>query len=395
MKREPRDGDEIVTAFRDGQVTLRANRRTEGFTNAIHEHGYQRILPGELAIHAMDAFAGAIGVSDSVGKSTPVYSICRPRSNEINPWYFALFLRHMALSGFISALAKGVRERSTEFRWREASEVRLTAPPRSEQDSIVAFLDQETNKIDALVAEQRRLIDLLREKRQAIISHAVTKGINPNASLKPSGIAWLGEIPEHWGVSQSRRMFAVRSEQAHATDQMLTASQKYGVIFQSDFVAIEGRKVVEVILGKDHLRHVEPDDFIISMRSFQGGIEWCRLRGSTSFHYVMLRPVKDVYPPFFAHVFKSITYIQALRSTTDLIRDGQELRFSHFVQVPLPVVPLSEQKEIAEFLTKENEKVDALVSEAQKSIELLQERRQALIAAAVTGQIEVRDLVTA
>ncbi len=201
---------------------------------------------------------------------------------------------------------------------------------------------------------------------------------------KPSGVEWLGEIPAHWGVMQSRRMFAVRSEPAQEGDRQLTASQKHGVVFQSDFVAMEGRRVVEVIKGLESLLHVEPNDFIISMRSFQGGIEWCRLRGSTSFHYVMLRPVKGVHPPFFAHLFKSATYIQALRTTTDLIRDGQELRYSNFVQVDLPFVPPQEQAAIAAFLDRETSKIDALVAEQERLIGLLKEKRQAVISHAVT-----------
>lgn len=201
---------------------------------------------------------------------------------------------------------------------------------------------------------------------------------------KDSGVGWLGETPAHWGISQSRRMFAVRSEPALPSDRMLTASQKYGVLFQSDFVEREGRRVVEVIMGVESLKHVEPDDFIISMRSFQGGIEWCRLRGSTSFHYVMLKPVKDVYPPFFAHLFKSTTYIQALRATTDLIRDGQELRYSNFVQVDLPVIPMEEQASIATFLDRETGKIDELVTEQRRLMELLKEKRQAVISHAVT-----------
>jgi type I restriction enzyme S subunit len=201
---------------------------------------------------------------------------------------------------------------------------------------------------------------------------------------KDSGIKWIGQVPEHWGVSQSRRMFAVRSEPALVSDRMLTASQKYGVLFQSDFVEMEGRRVVEVIMGTESLKHVEPDDFIISMRSFQGGIEWCKLRGSTSFHYVMLKPVKGVYPPFFAHLFKSVTFIQALRTTTDLIRDGQELRYSNFVQVALPLVPIEEQTQIAAFLDRETAKIDVLVAEQQRLMVLLKEKRQAVISHAVT-----------
>ncbi len=203
-------------------------------------------------------------------------------------------------------------------------------------------------------------------------------------AYKDSGVEWLGEVPGHWEVSRSRRMFAVRSEPALASDRMLTASQKYGVLYQSDFVEMEGRRVVEVILGKESLKHVEPDDFIISMRSFQGGIEWCKLRGSTSFHYVMLKPIKEVHPPFFAHLFKSVTFIQALRTTTDLIRDGQELRYSNFVQVDLPVIPMDEQTQIAAFLDRETAKIDALVAEQRRLMELLKEKRQAVISHAVT-----------
>ena len=201
---------------------------------------------------------------------------------------------------------------------------------------------------------------------------------------KDSGVEWLGKVPEHWGVGQSRRLFALRNEPALDSDKQLTASQKHGILFQADYVEAEGRRVVEVIKGMESLKHVEPNDFVISMRSFQGGIEWSTLRGSISWHYVMLVPVKDVYPPFFAYLLKSLTYIQALRSTTDLIRDGQELRFSHFVQVDLPLIPIDEQTFIAAFLDEQTANLDRLILEQQRLIELLKEKRQAVISHAVT-----------
>jgi type I restriction enzyme S subunit len=156
------------------------------------------------------------------------------------------------------------------------------------------------------------------------------------------------------------------------------------MIPQAEFVEREGRRVVEVIHGKDNLIQVEPDDFVISMRSFQGGLEWCRFSGSTSFHYVPVTPIKHVVPRFFAHLLKSDRYISALRSTTNLIRDGQEIRYSNFVQVPLPIIPASEQVAIANFLDRETSKIDALIAEQQRLIELLQEKRQAVISHAVT-----------
>ncbi len=268
-------------------------------------------------------------------------------------------------------------------------DVAIPLPPENEQKVVVAFLDRETAKIDALVAEQQRLIELLKEKRQAVISHAVTKGLDPTAKLKPSGIEWLGDVPANWSIGQSRRYFSHRNERAREGDRQLTASQVHGVVFQEDFVRLEGRRVVEVIKGADILKHVEPGDFVISMRSFEGGIERCELRGCISSAYVMLEPRPSIHGPYFGYVLKSRSYIQALQATTNLVRDGQALRYNNFAQVAIPVVPMHEQIAIAAFLREETERIDSLLSKQQAMESLLQERRAALISAAVTGQIDV------
>lgn len=200
---------------------------------------------------------------------------------------------------------------------------------------------------------------------------------------KDSGIGWLGEVPAHWEIVQSRRYFANRNEKARDTDKQLTASQKHGVLYQEAFMKLEGQKVVQVILGADILKHVEPNDFVISMRSFQGGIEWCGLRGSISSAYVMLIPKLEIRPGFFYYLFKSKSYIQALQSTTNLVRDGQALRYNNFSLVALPLFPLDEQAAIATFLDRETAKIDGLIAEQEKLIALLAEKRQATITHAI------------
>lgn len=365
-----------------GETPVFGGNGLRGYTSGnTHEGDY-------VLIGRQGALCGNINYASGKFWASEHAVVCTP-NRPVAPFWLGEMLRAMNLNRHSTSAAQpGL---SVEF----IKDLLAPIPPYDEQVAIGTFLDRETAKIDDLVAEQQRLITLLTEKRQAVISHAVTKGLDPAAPMKDSGVAWLGEVPAHWEVSQSRRMFAVRSEPAHEDDRMLTASQKYGVLYQADFVALEGRRVVEVIMGKDSLKHVEPDDFIISMRSFQGGLEWSPFRGSTSFHYVMVTPIKNVYPPFFAYLFKSPTYIQALRATTDLIRDGQELRYSNFVEVPLPVVPIDEQMAIAEYLTAVTGKLDPLVVEAEAAIALLQERRAALISAAVTGKIDVRGFVSA
>ena len=175
MSRPITESDDIVTAFRDGQVTLRRNRRTSGFTNALLEHGYQGLRAGDLVIHAMDAFAGAIGVSDSDGKSTPVYSAYIPiDTNRVHNPYYGLLVREMALSGFVSSLGKGIRERSSEFRHKEFAPLKLPLPPFEEQKAIADYLDTKTAHIDRIIQTINTQINKLKELRKTLINDVVT-----------------------------------------------------------------------------------------------------------------------------------------------------------------------------------------------------------------------------
>lgn len=149
-------------------------------------------------------------------------------------------------------------------------------------------------------------------------------------------------------------------------------------------MAREGRKVVQVITGADILKHVEPNDFVISMRNFQGGIEWSKGRGAVSSAYVVLAPSERVDYSYFSYLLKCKQYIQALQSTSNLVRDGQALRYENFSLVDLPVVPLHEQRVIAAFLDRETQRIKLLISRKERLIELLDAKQTALITRAVT-----------
>ncbi|NOZ78089.1 MAG: hypothetical protein GXP48_02680 [Acidobacteria bacterium] len=172
VERPVRPMDEVVTCFRDGVVTLRRNRRTQGFTESLKEIGYQGIRRGDLVIHAMDAFAGAVGVADSDGKGTPVYAVCVPRPGA-NAYFFALVVREMARNEWILALSKGIRERSTDFRYGTFASQWLPVPPLPEQAVIVSFLEGHTTRIDRGVDATRREISLLNELRTRLIADVV------------------------------------------------------------------------------------------------------------------------------------------------------------------------------------------------------------------------------
>ena len=169
-----REEDETITCFRDGQVTLRKNRRSDGFTEAVKEIGYQGVRIGDLVIHQMDAFAGAIGVSDSDGKSSPVYICLRPKIENCINQYYAYLLREMARAGFIRALYRGIRERSTDFRFETFANVSLPVPTLEEQRDIIDYIDAKCADIDATIALKEQKQEKLKEYKKTIIFEYVT-----------------------------------------------------------------------------------------------------------------------------------------------------------------------------------------------------------------------------
>lgn len=172
-----KETDEVITCFRDGQVTLRKNRRTEGFTESILEHGYQGVRNGDLVIHVMDAFAGAIGVSDSDGKSTPVYNVCNGKIDLCNE-YYAYLLRIAAKKGYIQSLYKGIRERSSDFRFDTFQKIILPVPPKEEQEQIVKKIEEQNCKTNKLIENIKFQIRNLKQLKQSLISDAVTGKID-------------------------------------------------------------------------------------------------------------------------------------------------------------------------------------------------------------------------
>ena len=167
-------GDDIVTCFRDGEVTLRKNRRTSGFTEATDYSHYQHICKGDLVIHQMDAFAGSTGVSDSDGMGTPVLSVCTPRCEDVDVYYYARLIRLMGINGFIQSLYRGIRERSSDFRFETFAKLLLPVPPLDEQRAIVAYIEEKTAKIDQTVAGLTQQVAALKEYKQRLIADVVT-----------------------------------------------------------------------------------------------------------------------------------------------------------------------------------------------------------------------------
>lgn len=302
--------------------------------------------------------------------------------------YFAYLFQTDAWREQIRTKASGVKVFSvTQKIINEAS---VIIPPVEMQARISNFLDAKCAEIDALTADIQTQIDTLEQYKRSVITESVTKGLNPDVEMKDSGTSWCPLIPIHWKYANPKALFTQRLDRAYPGDKQLTASQEYGVIYQDEYMELTGTKIVTVMKDFSILKHVEPNDFVISMRSFQGGLEYSERRGSISSAYVMLIPNNEyVYPPFYRWFFKSSKYINAIQSTSNLVRDGQAMRYANFAQVPLFIIPLDEQKQISEYLDEKVRKIDEILKIKKNQLEILAEYKKSLIYEYVTGKKEV------
>ena len=285
---------------------------------------------------------------------------------------------------------------ATVSRTRRSSRCVFRSPPLAEQAAIVRFLDHADRRIRRYLRAKQQLIALLEEQKQAIIHQAVTGQIDvrtgkPYQAYKDSGMKWLGEVPERWQVCRSKRMFRPRKELARPNDIQLSATQAYGVISQRRYEEKVERKVVRILRHLEKRRHVEVGDFVMSMRSFQGGLERAWESGCIRSSYIVLRPATKLVVGYFGYLFKSAGYINALRSTANFIRDGQDLNFENYCRVDLPLPTIEEQQRSAQFLERATTAIRLAVERYRGQVDLIREYRTRLIADVVTGKLDVRE----
>lgn len=265
----------------------------------------------------------------------------------------------------------------------------VALPSHVEQKRLSATLCRGVSRVDSLIANQEAQIKKLKAYKQSLITEVVTKGLDPTAPMKDSGVEWIGEIPAHWSIMPSKYLFANSDERRRDNDVQLTASQKYGMISQEEYMRRENARIVLADKGLENWKHIEPFDFVISLRSFQGGLEMSEVTGCATWHYIVLRARKELHPYYYKWLFKSTMYITALQRTCNYIRDGQDLRYSNFVKVSLCVPTLGEQVQIANYLDAKCAKIERLIAIKQAKIEKLEQYKKSLIYEYVTGKKEV------
>jgi len=277
---------------------------------------------------------------------------------------------------------------------------RFSFPPAPEQRQTAAFLDRETSKIDALVAEQERLIALLKEKRQAVISHAVTKGLDPNAPMKDSGVEWLGDVPAHWEVTSVRRISKSVNTGGTPSNEPASEDIEGGLPwytpgdFDGGLQLRSARKSVSLECVASGEAKIFPGGsvLIVGIGATLGKVGWIEIPSAANQQINAIVPDEKIDGRFLAYSLSVKAHFMKYLSNASTIGIMNQEKTK---EIPVIVPPQREQADIVDHLASQMSRFDTLAAEAERAITLLQERRSALISAAVTGKIDVRGLDTA
>ena len=277
-----KDGDGVITCFRDGEVTLRSNRREDGFTMSDKEIGYQGIDVGDLVVHGMDGFAGAIGISDSRGKASPVLNVLDSKEDKR---FLMYYLRSMAYGNVFVALATGIRVRSCDLRWNKLAVLPFPIPSKREQQMIVTYLDFKCSEIDATTEEIQQQISLLEDYKKSVITEAVTKGLDPDVEMKDSGVEWIGEIPKNWDIEKIKYHLKREEFRNPGNMEVLSVYRDYGVVPKNS--RDDNHNVTSDDTSK--YKHLKKGDLVINkMKAWQGSLAVSYYEGIVSPAYLSL-----------------------------------------------------------------------------------------------------------
>lgn len=345
---------------------------------------WKHVTPCDLVINRFKAHLGVMFASNYTGMVSFHYGVFKsvmPTNSKYFEYLFHTNVYKFLYADVSNGMTVGLQNLSNTAFYK----VRGLYPPIAEQHSIVSYLDTKCSQLDTLLSNKEKEISLLQEMKQRVIADAVTRGINPNVKFKATNIPWLPEIPEHWEMRKMKYIFKERSEKNHPNEEPLCATQSKGVIPQSLY---DGRVVV-VNKGFENLKFVKEGDFVISLRSFQGGIEYAYYQGIISAAYTILEIVEFTMASYYRLMFKSHNFIQLLQTCVTGIREGQNINYPLLSNKTLPVPPLSEQRAIVSYITERTSKIDTLIEKLTKEIECVKEYKQRLISDVVTGQVKV------
>ncbi|EGT4350197.1 restriction endonuclease subunit S [Cronobacter sakazakii] len=401
MKRTGYTDKELLSVYRDYGVIPKSSRDDNNNKPSEDLSPYQLVQPNDLVMNKMKAWQGSIAISEYEGIVSPAYFVYQPNNSLFelaHPKYVHYLLRNPIYVTQYLSRSKGIRVNQWDLDPDEFRNIELLLPSKVEQEKIYNFLDHETAKIDNLIEKQQQLIEFLKEKRQAVISHAVTKGLNPDVLMKDSGVEWLGDVPEHWEVSKFGYIsLVVRGGSPRPAGDP--------TLFNGDY----SPWVTVAEITKDNEIYLDSTDTFLTKK----GSEQCRVfkagtlllsnsgatLGVPKILSIDANANDGVVGFELLKIDHEYAYFYLSTLTTNLresIKQGSgqpNLNTDIVKSIAIPIPPEKEIQQIVSFIKETIKLYSSIESGAMEQVKLLQERRTALISAAVTGKIDVRDWV--
>lgn len=352
--------------------------------------GYQIVKENDLVMCLFDLDCSAVfsGLSLYNGMISPAYKVLKVKKRIANEQYYRYWFNYVGSKRFYKQYSKSLR---FTLNADEFNRLFSLLPPLVEQQRIAGFLDRECGKIDGLKADIQAQIDTLEQYKRSIITEAVTHGLNPSAPMKDSKV-WYGQIPSEWKELKGKYVFKQRNDRGNNVClQLLSPTQKYGVIPQDKYEELTGMNAVKLNDSTNYalLKTIHKGDYCISLRSFQGGFEYSEYEGVVSPAYQVFYPIITIADGYYKYLFKEKGFIDVMNSYTMSLRDGKNIAFDDFGDTFIPVPPLDEQQEIADYLDNKCAEIEQIIADKKSQIETLDNYKKSLIYEYVTGKKEV------
>ena len=404
------NSEELLSVYTALGVKPRKELESRG-NKASSTDNYWRVEKGDIIVNKLLAWMGAIGISEYDGVTSPAYDILRAKEN-VNPYFYNYFFRNPVASREFKRHSRGIMDMRLRLYFTRFGDIKLPQPPIEEQNKIVDYLQFKLKKIDRFIRKKKQLIKLLNEQKAAIINQAVTKGLDPNVKMKPSGIEWLGDIPEHWELKRLKYLLkagqegikigpfgsAIKSEIIKSKNNF-TVNERYYKVFGQEHPIASDFTIGNKYIGQEDFNRLEnyeikSGDIIISMMATIGrskvvpeNIE----KGIMDSHLIRIGVNNEIFSDYISALINDSSSIMTnmLYESKGAIMNGLNSKIIKALFIPIP--PLDEQKKIQLFIKNENSVIDRTIYTIEKEIALVEEYKTALIAETITGKIDVRD----
>lgn len=348
------------------------------------------ICKGDFAINSRSDRKGAGGISDFDGSCSLIITVLKPHK-ELNSRFYHYLLRSHYFSEEYYRNGKGLVSDLWTTKWDTMQNIYIPVPPSSEQDQIVRYLDWQTSRINKLIKGYKRQIELLEERKKAVVSNAIIYGLKKDVPLKNSGVYWIGDIPQNWSTIKLRRILSPVSIKNCPDIQLLSVVREQGVIIRDTENKESNHNYIPDDLS--NYKVVKRNQFVINkMKAWQGSYGVSEYDGLVSPAYLVFN-VNFNNLEYFHYAIRSKVYVNFFAQASDGIRVGQwDLDMQKMKEIPFIVPSEEEQVEIVRYIKKEQKKLDVSIEKWKSKIVLLKEYRTRLISDVVTGQIDVRDI---